>query len=175
MLKKIFIVVLCLVVIVVVLGMVMPNDYKVTRKVTINAEAARVHELTGDFKNWPKWAPWWEHDPSVKANFGEVTTGVGAHYDWTSDNGNGELTLTKSDPQTGIAYDMVFIDGDRRMPAKGWMNYTPSGATTEVEWGMEGKMEYAVIGSYFAMLSDTMMGGMFQQGLDKLKSICETK
>jgi hypothetical protein len=175
MLKKILIGVLILIVLVVAVSFVLPNHYNVSRTVVIQADVAKVHEMCGDLKNWPKWTPWEKADPTVKTQLSDVTTGVGAHQSWTSDGGNGELTLTRCDPATGVAYDMNFIDGERTMPAKSWMNYKAVAGGVEVEWGIEGDMRIPVIGPYFAMCADSMMGGMFQQGLDELKSVCEAK
>jgi hypothetical protein len=155
-------------------GFAMDNSYRVVRAVEIKADPAKVHEMCGELKNWPKWAPWEASDPTVKTTYGDTTTGVGAHQSWTSDGGDGELTLTRCDPAAGITYSMNFIEGEQKIPAVGAMNYKPIDGGVQVEWTMEGKMEMALIGPYFALAADSMIGGMFQQGLDKLKTTCES-
>jgi hypothetical protein len=176
MLKKIAITVVILVVLLVLVGFLLGTEFKVTRKVTIQADVAKVHELCGELRNWDKWAPWQEDDPSIVTTYGATTTGVGASQTWTGRDGNGELTLTKSDPATGIAYDMVFIDGETRMPSKSWMSYTPAAGGVEVEWGIEGDFKpLPVIGGYFGTFADSLMGPMFDKGLTKLKQQCEAK
>ena len=175
MLKKILIVLGALVALFLVGGLLMSSDFKVTRKVTIQADVARGHEMCGELRNWDKWAPWKEQDPTIVTTYGATTTGVGASQTWTGKDGAGELTFTRCDPQQGIAYDMAFINGEQRMPAQSWMNYTASSGAVEVEWGMTGEMDMPIIGPYFAMMSDSMIGPMFQTGLAKLKSVCEAK
>lgn len=176
MLKKILIAAVVLVVLVVAVGFLLGSAFKVTRKVTIQADVAKVHELCGELRNWPKWAPWQEDDPTIVTTFGPTTTGVGASQTWTGKDGNGELTLTKCDPATGVAYDMTFIDGDTRIPSKSWMSYTPSAGGVEVEWGIEGDFGVmGMMGGYLGTFADSLMGPMFDKGLTKLKQQCEAK
>jgi hypothetical protein len=173
MLKKLLTALGIFILVFVVVGALLPREYRVSRAVVVKADAAKVHALTNDLKRWDEWAPWKEGDPTIVTTFGATTMGVGASQSWTGKDGNGRLTLTKSDPATGIAYDMVFMDGDKEMPAKSWMSYTPVDGGTRVEWGMDGSMDMAVVGGYFAMMADMMIGGMFQSGLDKLKARAE--
>lgn len=175
MLKKILIAVAIALAVFLALGAALGQDYSVSRTVAVKAELARVHELCGELKNWPEWAPWQKQDPTIQTTFGEKTTGVGAHQSWTGESGDGELTFTRCDPQTGIAYDMNFIDGETKMPAKSAMNYKPVEGGVEVEWTMEGSMNMPVVGGYFALLADKMIGPMFDDGLAKLKSVAEAK
>jgi hypothetical protein len=176
-LKIVLTTVAVLILVFVVLGMVLSRDYRVTRSVKIQADVAQVHALVGDLKRWDEWAPFKKADNTIVVTYGPTTTGVGASQSWTSQKDEGgRLTFTKCDPATGIAYDMAFRMGDKEIPAKSWMTYSPaSGGGVQVEWGIEGRMEMAVIGGYFATLADTMMGPMFQQGLDELKKKAETK
>lgn len=154
-------------------GLVLPADYRVERQVTIAAPAAQVHSWLDDLTKWPDWAPWHDDDPSLQTTLGEQTQGVGASQSWKADGGDGWLKLTRSDPKTGIAYDMAFVDGETEMPAVAEMNIVESEGSTQVTWVMTGEMDMPVIGGYFAMLADSMIGGMFQRGLDNLKAKVE--
>ncbi|MCY3001103.1 MAG: SRPBCC family protein [Planctomycetota bacterium] len=176
MLKKLILALVALVLLFVLVGFLLGSDFKVSRKVTIQADVAKVHELVGELRNWPKWAPWQEDDPTIVTTFGPTTTGVGASQTWTGKDGNGELTFTKCDPATGIVFDMVFINGDTRVPSKCWMSYAPASGGVDVEWGIEGDFApMPVIGGYFGTFADSMMGPMFDKGLTKLKAECEAK
>ena len=74
----------------------------------MQATPAQVHAFVGDLEKWDEWTPWIEDDPSIVTTFGEKTVGVGAHQSWTSESGDGELTLTQSDE---LAFRVVF-DGE---------------------------------------------------------------
>lgn len=173
MLKKILTALAILILVFVLVGALLSREFRVTRTVVVKADPAKVHALVGDLKRWDEWAPWKDSDPTIVTTYGPTTTGVGASQAWTGKDGAGRLTLTKCDPATGIAYDMVFDDDGREMPAKSWMSYAPVAGGIQVEWGIEGNMDMPVIGGYFAQMADMMIGGMFQSGLDKLKSRAE--
>lgn len=173
MLKKLLTALAILILVFVIVGALLPRDYKVSRSVVVKAEPAKIHPFVGELKRWDEWAPWKEADPTIVTTFGPTTTGVGASQSWTGTDGSGRLTFTKCDPATGIACDMVFLHGDREMPSKTWITYTPVAGGTQVEWGIDGVMDMPVVGGYFAQMSDMMMGGMFEKGLEKLKTRAE--
>lgn len=173
MLRKFLIALAVFILVFVLLGAMLSREFRVARTVVVKADMAKVHALCGDLKRWDEWAPWKEADPTVVTTLGDATTGVGANQTWTGKEGSGRLRFTKCDPTAGIAYDLVFNDGGADMPAKSWMNYATVAGGTQVEWGISGAMDVPVIGGYLAKMSDWMMGGMFQSGLDKLKARAE--
>ena len=170
MFKKILIVLVVIVAAVAVVGFFLPTEYDVGRSVVIDAPPAKVHDYVGNLKKWEEWGPWQAHDSSIKITYGEKTQGVGAHYSWTSQDGPGELTITKSDPQTGVEYDMLF---DNQFKAKGAVTYAKEGDGTRVTWSMSGNQDVPVVGGYFAALMDTMVGSYFEEGLANLKKKVE--
>lgn len=154
-----------------VVGQFLPKTYAFERSIVVDADRAEVHELVSDLKAWPKWSPWIEEDPSIKTTLGEKTEGVGAHQSWTSDNGPGELTLTESSPESGVAYDMSFNEG--QFKAEGAIRYASDGEGTRVTWSMNGDDGGTLVGRYFALMTDSMVGPMFERGLEKLKAAAE--
>jgi hypothetical protein len=172
MLRKLLTILGILILVFVVLGALLSRDYRVSRSVVVNAPPAKIHPLVDDLKRWEEWTPWRAKDPSIVTTFGPKTSGVGASQTWTGEDGEGRLTITKSDPEKGIEFDLVFVH-DREMPGKGWITYAPVAGGTQVEWGLVGTMEMAVVGGYFARMADLMMGGMFEKGLHTLKTRAE--
>jgi hypothetical protein len=173
--KKLLLVLVILVLGALAAGMVMPTDYRLERKAVIAADSAKIHQWVADLKRWDEWTPWKEADPESVTTFGTTTSGLGASQTWTGSDGDGELTIVDSSPDTGIAYDMAFIDGDTRVPAKGAIRYRGAqGGGTEVIWTMEGDTEkMGVLRGWFAMLMPSMVGPYFDKGLEKLKVVVE--
>lgn len=178
MVKKILIGLVLLIVVVIGVGFVLPTDYAVAKSMTIQAEPAAVHEYVGELKKWPEWAPWHEEDPTMEITYGEATTGVGARQTWSGKDGDGELTLTKCDPGTGIAYDMAFIMDETRVPATCEMTYEKVDGGTIVTWKMEGDiagmMPRPMAGWMNIMMSGSI-GSMFDRGLEGLREKTEKK
>lgn len=171
LIKGVLIALVVLVVLFVVVGLILPTSYEVRRGIAIDAPAGAVFEWVDDLERWPQWEPWREADPTIRVTLDETTRGLGARQSWTGDSGTGELIFTKSDPGSGIAYDMVF---DGKYKSKGAVTYHTEGdGSTHVEWVMSGDTGTPIVGGYFALLMDPMVGPMFERGLEKLKAAAE--
>jgi hypothetical protein len=167
--KKILWTVVIVLGLVIIVGLFLPGDYTVTRTVEISALPSDIHDYVGDLKRWPEWSPWKKADPTIEIMLGAITTGVGASQSWTDKSGGGSLTVTQSDSQTGIAYDLFFDE----YPCQAKMSYEAVGPKTRVDWEMSGEAGMPVVGGYFALMMDGMVGPMFEEGLSMLKQAVE--
>ena len=153
------------------IGLLLPSAYRVERSIVIAAGTPVIHAYVGDLSRWPEWTSWQDEDPSIRIKQGAITSGVGAHQSWSGDSGSGELTITESSPESGIRYDLSFDEGAWK--SKAAVLYHPEGSETRVTWEMSGDAGMNVIGRYFGVLMDDMVGPMFESGLEKLKSAAE--
>jgi len=170
LIKWAVILVLVLVIAVIVVGLLLPKKYAVERSITIDAPPEVVFAYLNDLEKWEAWEPFSKADSSVVVTLGEDTYGVGATQSWTSDGGNGSLTFTKSDPESGIAYALAFDGFD---PSTSTMTYEVVDGKTVLTWTMDGSITTPVIGGYFVMMMDAMVGPMYEDGLDRLKTAAE--
>ena len=152
-------------------GLIIPNHIDVRRSIEINAPVHIIHYQINDLNNWPRWSPWLEMDPSVKTSLGDIHSGVGAHQSWSGQSGAGQLTFTNVSEQTGVEYEMSF-EGDSTKYLAG-LSYSTDGNKTTVTWYMTGDMQPIIIGNYFALLMDALVGDSFVIGLEKLKEVVE--
>lgn len=151
-----------------VIGIFMPQDYKIERSIEISSQVEQSFELSNDLTQWPLWSPWVAMDPSVKVTIGNISKGVGATQSWTDDNGGGRLTFIESVPDKRITYHLWF--GDAQSPATSHMTFEQITANKiKVYWTIEGDMQMPVIGFILAMLMDTLVGPAFELGLENLK------
>ena len=109
--------------------------------------------------------------PSIRTTLGEKTQGVGATSSWTGDSSAGSLVVTSSSPEAGIEYDCSF-DGQRG--AECAIQYQESPVGTVVTWSMTGETGPNPVGRYFAYFAmEGMVGGYFEDGLQRLKKVVE--
>lgn len=162
---------------VVILGIFMaiasslPRDFRVERKVVIQANTEEVHRYVGDLTQWEAWTPWTTVDPELTVTNGEVSQGVGATQSWDDKTGGGRLVITQSSPDAGVHYDLYFADFPKTLAG---MDYAAlPGGQTEVTWWMSGEIPTPVVGGVFASIMDSQVGPLFELGLQNLKAVAE--
>ena len=167
--KRVAMVLAVLLVLFVGVSFLLPSEVNVNRALAVEAEPAQVHQLVGDLRRWEEWSPWEQMDETIRVTYGETTRGVGAQQSWTGKSGGGTLTVTASDPQAGLVYDMTFYDGSAWV---GGLAYEAADGGTRVTWSMDGET-HGIVGRWMGLLMDRMVGPAFEQGLRNLKTAAE--
>jgi Polyketide cyclase / dehydrase and lipid transport len=163
-----------LVVVLTVVGLLLPRQWKVERSVVIQAAPEHIHPLIEDLKAWQSWAAWTKDmDPEVKNEYGGPTTGVGAWWSWSGPvMGHGKMTITKSDVAAGVWVDEM-IETDKEVNAHGSLTWTQEGGGTKVTWVDTGTLP--PMGGYFVGMIEGMLGDNFEVGLKHLKAEVEKR
>lgn len=174
--RKVFLAVGAAVVAVVAVAYLLPASVEVERSVTIGAPAETIHATLAELATWPEWTAWdRKRDPTVRHHFFGPPSGVGAGYRWQGEEyGEGELTITGSDPSSGVEFD-IELDGGRYR-SSGSIRLAPgaSGAGTEVTWTYAAELGRNPLGRYFGLLMDRMIGPDLEVGLARLKKRIES-
>ncbi len=153
-----------------------PDEFRVTRFATMDAAPAAVFVQVNDLHKWEAWSPWAKLDPNAKETFSGPESGTGASMAWAGnkDVGEGNMTITESKPSERILIDLNFIkpfEGSNVVE----FSFVPKDNQTVVTWSMVGKSNFVFKAMGLFMDCDKMCGDQFQQGLDSLKKIVETK
>jgi hypothetical protein len=157
-----------------VTGYFMPGHWRAEARTTIAATPAAIHARLADVRTWPAWFPWTTaKDPSIRYTFSGAPAGVGAVLAWESQNvGNGTLTITRSDPSQGIAYDLVFAGS--RQPSHGEIALADAGTgATLVTWSDGGELGANPIARLFRAPIEGMLAKEFSESLARLKALAE--
>lgn len=157
-----------------VVVMMQPSEYTVTRTGTIDAPPSEVFPHVNDLSKWQAWSPWAERDPNAKEWYSGPDAGEGAvaHWDGNDEVGAGSMTITQSKPDELIELELTFI-----RPMEGTadveFNFSPQGDGTEVAWHMHG--ENNLMGKMMCLFMDLdkMIGDDYEEGLANLKRVVE--
>lgn len=176
MLKKISLAIVIGFALLFVYAATLPSDYFIFREITINAKAETIYPFVNSSKKANQWMPWIDMDPSIKMNYSGPEEGMGSSSNWSSDGkmGVGSATIIESIPNK-----MVKTKLEYKKPFEGVQEaeflITESNNQSVVKWSVRGKNN--VIGRFFCifMNMDKMVGGNFEQGLLKLKTLVESK
>lgn len=160
-------------VILAVIGLILPRSVEVKRSAHINAPPATVFSLVNGFRHFNRYSPWAELDPKTKYVFSGTDEGTGAVMEWHSDDanvGNGRQEIIASIPNEKVAMTLEF-DGMGGATSEFWL--APAEGGTDVTWRFELDFGYDLIGRYFGLLMDGMIGPDYEKGLAKLKAVAE--
>lgn len=173
MLKKIFIGLIALLVVLAVIGVILPRHVMVKRFVTINRPASLVYATVNSFVLFPKWSPWQDLDPNMIQTTEGPRDGVGAKLIWKGNDkvGSGTQLITASSADRSVASDLDF--GEMGV-AKSLVTLTPDSSTTRTTWTVDVDMGANPIGHYVGLTMDGMLGKDFASGLAKLKNLVES-
>jgi hypothetical protein len=151
-----------------------PDEFSVSREITITAPVSKIFTQVNDFHNWAAWSPWEKMDPKMKKTFEGPTMGVGAVCNWAgNDNvGEGKMILTESEPNVHLSFEINLYKPFR---AKNQMKFVFStkGQDVEVNCFMTCRNSF---GSKFAHLfvnPDKTVGSDLKNGLEQLKVLTQ--
>ncbi len=159
----------------VVVGFFLPQTVVVERSVTINKSPEKVFSIANNLSRFPEWSPWHEIDPQTNYEYQGPESGVGAKMMWNSEHkhvgtGSQEIIESVADEKVVIVLDF----GQQGKPIAE-IHTTPEGDSTEVAWKLISDAEGNIIGKYFNLMLDSMVGPMYEKGLAKLKTVAESE
>ncbi len=160
---------------VVILGALRPSAFQISRSQWINASPAAIFPDISNLRAFQKWNPFRDKDPRCLDEFRGPEAGPGAVFHWKGDAnvGEGIMTIMDQVPNSKVGIDLEFI---RPFPGHNAVEFTltPQDGGTVVTWSMAGRYALVprIVGLFLSL--DRMIGGDFERGLQRLKSIHET-
>ena len=171
-----FLIVLAVIaVLILVLALLAPKSYDVSRSVVIAKPRAEVFEYLKYLKNQEKWSPWEKKDPNMKKQFQGTDGTVGARSSWQGNKavGEGEQEITRIVPGERIESNLRFIK-PWKSESDCYLVTADAGNGARVTWGFSGKNKFPMSIMMLFMNMDKAVGKDFEEGLASLKSIMES-
>jgi len=174
-LKKIFLAITIIIVLLVIVAFFLPKTYHVERSTTLKGDKAVIYDLTSNLGKWDLWTPWTKKvDSTAVFELVGPDGQVGTMRKWDGKViGNGQMTLTQLVPGELVAYDLSFQQG--KYNSKGKLIIEPVGDSIKVSWTDEGNLGYNPISRYMGLFMGKMMSPEFDKGLAKLKKVVEER
>lgn len=174
MFKKISLIALGIVVGILIVAAMKPDEFRVERSVLIQAPAERIFPLINDLRAFSTWSPYEKLDPAMQRSYSGPASGAGAVYAWKGNDqvGQGRMEITRSTPPGSVLIQLDFLEP---VAAHNTATFTltPEGSGTRVSWAMFGPAPFMskIITVFFSM--DSMVGEQFAEGLENLKRLAE--
>jgi effector-binding domain-containing protein len=173
MLKRIFVVLAAVVVVLAIVGVLLPRNIHVERSISIARPASLIFATVDSFQLFPKWSPWQDLDPNMHQSTEGPRDGVGAKLVWSGNDkvGSGTQVITAATANQSVSSD---VDFGKMGVAKSTLVLQPQGDSTRVTWGLDIDMGANPVGHYFGLMMDRMIGKDYAKGLSKLKTLAES-
>lgn len=164
-----------IILIILVLSLIAPKTYNVSRSVEIKASKADVFEHLKYLKKQQEWSPWAKKDPNMNKKFTGTDGEVGAISYWNGNKevGEGEQEITNIIEGERVDGQLRFLKPFKSTSDCYLIAETTTTKTTKVTWGFSGNNVFPM--SIFALFvsMDKMVGKDFEEGLATLKDKLE--
>ena len=162
------------------IGVFLPNNVHVERRVEIQRPAATVFAVLNSYRSFPSWSPWSRRDPGAVYELSGPERGLGARMSWSGDPrlvGSGWQEITASRPNSLVRMHLEF---EQQGSADSYfqLDETPNGVV--LAWGFDADLSEGqgwlggLLARYFGLFFDSWIGSDYEAGLIRLKSLLES-
>ncbi len=164
-----------LVLLVVLLALIAPKSYDVSRSQLINSPKDKVFAVLRSLKQQDEWSPWAKRDPNMKKEYRGTDGEVGSVSYWNGnkDVGEGEQEITKIIDGERIEGHLRFLKPWKSESNCYFITEEAEDGQTKVTWGFSGKNTFPFSIMMLFMSMDKMVGKDFEEGLATLKTKME--
>lgn len=173
-LRGLFVFVVALVALFFGVALFLPRTAHVERSVSTTASPETVYDLVNGFKRFNEWSPWAKLDPDTRYTYGGPESGVGARMEWTSaspDVGKGSQEVIAIEPDRSVTNTLDLGMGN---PTTSTVLLTPEATGTRITWALDVDLTDSLVGRYFGLMLDRMVGPDYERGLAQLKTLAES-
>jgi len=157
------------------IGLFLPQTARVERSITTTASPAVVFGLVNGFQHFNEWSPWAGLDPATRYTYSGPASGVGARMEWRSEDpnvGNGSQEVVAVVPDRSVTSTLDFGLG---YATTATITLLPEAAGTRVTWTLDTDFANSIVGRYFGLALDRMVGPDYERGLAQLKRVAEAR
>lgn len=165
---------LAIVALFIILGMMAPKTYEVSRSIVISKPKKEVFKYLKSLKNQDDWSPWGKRDPNMEKQFTGTDGKVGATSHWKGNKevGEGEQEIKNIIEGERIESELRFLK-PWKSTSDAFLSTEDAQGGTKVTWGFKGHNKFPMSIMMIFMSMDKMIGKDFEEGLGDLKAKLE--
>ena len=168
-------VIAAIVLLILVLGLIAPNDYEVRRSIIINHPIAETFTYLRHIKNQDEWSPWKKKDPNMDQSFEGTDGEIGFVSKWKGNKhvGEGEQEIISIIENETIDTELRFFKPWKSRSIGHLLVDEVDPEHTLVTWGFTGRNPFPLNAMSLFMNFEKAIGKDFEDGLESLKKILE--
>ena len=151
-----------------------PSHFEVARELEVQAPAEKIFPFINNSKLANDWMPWKDSDPEVRMSYSGPDEGVGSTSSWESSGhmGTGKAEVVVSEKNKSVKTQLTYTK-PMAMTQLAEVSLTPTATGTRVRWQVSGESNFMGRLMCVFMNMDKMVGGEFEKGLSRLKTMVE--
>lgn len=156
------------------LALLLPDQVRVERSVVVQATPETAFAALNGFRRVREWSPWAALDAGTRHELEGPPAGVGARWSWHSEQpsvGSGSQEIIESEPARRVRMRLDFAGV--AIPSHSSFTLAPEGEGTRITWDYETSFGGNLTARYYGLLLDRMIGGQYEQGLARFKTLVE--
>lgn len=167
MVRRLFAVLLAIVILLILVGFLLPRTIVVERSRLIEQPPEVIFAVLSDFRHFPHWSPWFRRAPDAGYRYEGPDSGVGATLVWSDEagSGGGRWSIIAVDPPRRI--DLALELGETEVQGYFLLEQEQTGQL--VTWGMRlevGSLD--LVGRYMGLILPGLVGREYRDGLEML-------
>lgn len=156
----------------------MAPSYTASSSIIIESNNYNIYPYFADLKNWEKWSPWKEKDPTTQYTYSANTYGAGSTMSWDSKNeelGTGTITTVQFKKFHHINYQLQMVKPVKIKSGGEFIIEKIDEKQVNVTWTNKGKLKYPMERWFNTFMNvKTSLEKNFAHGLDNLKKLVES-
>ncbi len=169
-LRLILVLFLCLVLVVLSVGFLLPGKVKVERSLLISASPESIFEKVNTIKNWKKWSPWLQ-DTSLAYSYSGPEKGASAMLNWQSkdkDNRKGKVLIISGTPYDSLLAILDFGDNGKTSCI---FHFEEMDKGTTVTWRLESDLGMNPVSRWIGLFTERIVAPDLETGLMNLNRL----
>jgi uncharacterized protein YndB with AHSA1/START domain len=154
-------------------GLYLPGDVAVERRLTVAATPERLFPLLEGAQSLARWSPWLIPGPGQQRTFDGPASGVGLSLRWEGGtfpmvSGSYEITEVDARRRVGLRLQLPFL-GKTHSTLALYPAATPG--ETEVVWRLYDQVGFNLVRRLLWLAADPLLGPQLERGLENLRTL----
>jgi hypothetical protein len=174
--RLLFVFLLTLLVVLIGVGIFLPDSVRVSRQATIQASAETIYSQIADLKQFQAWSPWANLAKNVTYTYEGPASGKGATQRWQITQGD-EITtgyIEVTDAKTNQRVEMRMVFSDKQSGMMTFELEPTLQQSNNLIWTFETQFGWDLFSRYVGLFLDDMIGKNYERGLETLKQRAES-